>query len=399
MLLIFSCACGTSTPPCTVLPGATARDCAAVRDLALPASLPAARGNLLANDPQAALFGFHMFFDARFSKNTSIRCASCHQPEQHFTDGDPTPSKGLGPVPRNTPTLLNAAWNRWYFWDGRADTLWSQPLFALENPNEMGTTRLAIAHTIHDGFAAEYTALFGALPNMTAWPADGKPGDPAFDQLPAADREAVNRLVANVGKCIEAYVRHVAAGPAPLDAYLAGNANAIPAAAQRGLGVFVRAGCIQCHSGKNLTDDAFHNLGVPEAAGADPDPGRATGLPILAADVFNAAGAYYDGTPEATVSAASAASFMGAFKTPSLRNLDISAPYGHNGSFAALEDIVDFHLAGGLPPALGTLDSLLQPVALTGTDRGDLLAFLHTMQGTYRGNYGEPPYWWDWPDR
>lgn len=385
-----------------MLPGATARDCAAVQALALPAALPSAHGNSRADDDATALFGFHVFFDGRFSKDASVRCASCHQPEQHFTDGEATPSHGLGSVPRNTPTLLNAAWDRWFFWDGRADSLWSQPLFALENPSEMGTTRLAIAHTVHDGFAGEYTALFGALPDMSAWPAQGKPGDAAFDRLGAADREAVNRIAANVGKALEAYLRRVAAGPSPLDAYLGGDTQAIDASAQRGLGVFVRVGCIQCHSGKNLTDDSFHNLGVPNPADVAPDTGRAAGLVILAANPFNASGSYYDGDPGSLRnddSAADAPALTGAFKTPSLRNLEFSAPYGHNGVFTSLEEAVDFHLQGGAPPAVGTLDGLLQPTALTAADRADLLAFLHTMQGTYRGTYGQPPYWWDWPDR
>src|SRR5262249_13004588 len=113
--------------------GLTANECANVRALALTDSLPPSPGNAFADDERAALLGFQIFFGRGFSNGADVRCATCHQPELTFRDSVPV-SKGIGSLTRNAPTIYNAARMSVFFWDGRADSLWSQPLFAIENP-------------------------------------------------------------------------------------------------------------------------------------------------------------------------------------------------------------------------------------------------------------------------
>lgn len=376
------------TPECPEAPGLTAAECPEVRALALDAALPPARGNAFADDPGALLLGNKVFFDARFSSNQDVRCASCHLPESHFADGRAV-SQGLTPGRRNSPTLLNAARLRWQGWDGHADSLWSQPLFAFEDPREMDFTRLELAHRIALSFRAPYESVFGPLPPLEdtqRFPPRGAPGMPAWEAMAPADRDAVNRVAANVGKALEAYVRKLAAGRSPLDRHLGGEEGALTDAQREGLRVFVRARCTTCHGGPLLTDERFHALGAPPPDdGAD--LGRWAGLTALAASPFTARGAYYDGPPPedaGTSSPTDADRF--AFRTPSLRNVRRSPPYGHDGRWATLEDAVEWHLAdvgeGG------------RALSLPAEERAALVDFL----GALDGEYPRAP-WATWPDR
>lgn len=394
-----ACATTPAPAPCDLVPELDSDECATLHALALPAELPPARGNARGDDPGAAQLGFAMFYDSRFSSNQSIRCASCHPPERDFQDGVPTATKGLAPLTRNTPTLLNAARSTSQFWDGRADSLWAQALVPLEHPAEMGLTRLELAHRLAKSYRDQYEAVFGPLPALddaARFPPIGAPGDPAFDDMAEADREAINTVAANTGKAFEAYERKLAAGLAPLDRFLAGDPAALTDTQQRGLVVFLRTGCADCHGGPLLADEAFHNLGLPTLPGQLPDRGRADGLAVLLADPFNAQGAYWDG-PRPEPPPAAVAADLGAFRTPSLRNLALSAPYGHDGRFATLRDVVDFHLQGGGrgdPQVIGTVDARLPPRALDAPDEDALLAFLAALDGDY------PPFPWNnWPDK
>lgn len=376
--------------PCDLLPELDEDACIAVRALELPAALPPARGNAHGDDLGAAHLGFGIFYDARFSANQMVRCATCHLPEKQFQD-DRATGKGLAELARNTPTILDAAWMEHQFWDGRADSLWSQALFPFESPLEMDFTRLEIAHRVAQSYRADYESVFGPLPPLddeARFPARGAPGDPAWESMAAADRDAVNRVAANVGKALDAYQRKVAAGRAPLDRFLAGDTAALGANERRGLVVFVQAACIACHSGPMLSDEGFHDLGLPALAGKEPDRGRADGVATLLASPFNAAGPYWDGPREALPEPASPFD-VGAFRTAPLRNIALSAPYGHDGRFATLRDVVDAHLR-----ADGAVDPLLAPRALTPADEDALLAFLASLNG----DYPLPP-WNNWPDR
>jgi cytochrome c peroxidase len=364
-------ACAADAPggPCAALDAAA---CDAVLAMRLPDALPASPGNAHADDPAAAQLGFTIFFAPGFARGGDVRCATCHLPELAFRDHGPV-SMGLGRGVRNAPTTLHAARMSTWFWDGRADSLWSQPLFALENPAEMNFTRLELAHRIADDadLRGAYVAVFGPLPDITTLPARGKPGEAAWDALaPDAQRE-VDRIAANVGKAIEAYLRRATSGPAPLDEFLDGDDAAMSPLAQRGLAVFARA-CAGCHAGPTLSDGQFHDVGMPALAGAAPDRGRADGAAIAAASIFNAAGPFADAPGVAPVRDDAA---VGAFRTPSLRDVIETAPYGHDGALATLDEVLDVHAA-----------------TLSADERDAVTAFLLALDGA------RPPRpWGDWP--
>jgi len=358
--------------------------------------LPAARGNAHTEDINAQVLGFHVFFDARFSETQAVRCESCHSVERSFADGQPISTAGLGPGVRNAPSLFNAARYATFFWDGRADTLWSQPLFAFENPAEMDCSRLELVHLLDTLHGAEYEKAFGPLPevsDLSRFPARGKPGDAAFDAMAPADQDVVNLVVANLGKAIEAYVRKLATGPSVIDRALGGELAALTAPQRRGMSVFVDAGCLSCHSGPQLSDGKFHNLGIAALDGQAPDAGRQAAIAILDGNPFNAAGRFFDGVAPVIDQDAPV---LGGFRTPSLRNLVGAAPYGHNGGFATLDEIVDFHLAGGGKDRarfVGEVDPLLVPKSLSDGDRTALIEFLKALGGQYPALP-----WGQWPN-
>jgi cytochrome c peroxidase len=361
--------------------------------------------NRVADDPRAAAFGQFLFFDARLSVNGKFSCASCHQPQRAFTDGRAL-AKTLAIGTRNTPTLLNAADNHWFFWDGRADTMWAQVLQVIENPREFGGDRLHVAHAIDADPALRraYESLFGKLPplsDMSRFPAHARPtaGESsaarAWAAMSEADRIAVNRVFSNVGKAIAAYERRLISRNSPFDRYAAAlrsgdvaGQKLLSPAAKRGLKLFVgRAQCELCHSGVDFTDGEFHNVGLPLMAGMAADAGRQDGIRLLAGNPFNAAGRYSDRTdgPVAKRLAFLPApqDMRGAFKTPSLRNVARTAPYLHDGRSSTLQQVVQFYADGKaaskgklIGEREGTLDLIPH---LTPADVADLVAFLKTL--------------------
>jgi len=386
---------GEGVPQNTCVDGVAEQDCSLLQAVILPDSLPAALGNAHAEEFNASLLGFHVFFDSRFSENLNVRCESCHSVDYGFSDNRPVPVAGIGHGVRNSPTIFNAARYTTFFWDGRADTLWSQPLFAFENPDEMDFTRLEIVHLLNAVYSAEYTSAFGPLPDFSdlkRFPARGKPGDAAYEAMAPVDQQSVNTVVANIGKALEAYMRRVATGPSVVDSYLKGKFGTpgaapitLTARQERGVAVFVNSGCLQCHSGPQLSDNQFHNLGVAAVAEQAPDAGRSqAAIATLAENPFNAKGPFFDDSAPLEIDAAPVV--LGGFRTPSLRNLPKSAPYGHNGSFATLEDVVDFHLQGGGRGSggfVGEVDSLIQPTPTSADDRAALIEFLKALAGSY----------------
>ncbi|NOU31044.1 MAG: cytochrome-c peroxidase [Polyangiaceae bacterium] len=395
---------GSNTATCDLGSGFDAAECAWLHALRLPESgLEPARGNAVAERRDAALFGMNVFYDARFSATADVRCATCHDPEYAFT-GRRSRFEAL--LPRSSPTLLDAMGSRWLFWDGRADSGWAQALGPFENAKEMGSNRLNIAHRVYANYRAQYEGLFGPLPPLDGipasggqpprFPADGRPGDAAWASMAPADRKAVDTVFVNVGKAIEAFERRVVTGPSPFDAFLDGDRDAVAEEAKAGARIFFRSGCARCHGGPRLTDGAFHNLGVPDA---DPQSamGRQRGIELLLADEFNAAGPHFDGPPPSDFPPKTSGQDLGAFRTPSLRNVGVTAPYGHTGQYNTLEDIVDFHLQGGgraRTDLVGTVDPLLEPVRLQGADRAALVAFLRALTGS-----GPAVPWDTWPSR
>src|SRR3954452_11183416 len=174
----------------------------------LPA-LPPDPSNKVADDECAVSLGQQLFFDTRLSVNGKVACASCHLPEQEFQDGKPL-GQGVGTTARRTMPIAGTAYSPWLFWDGRKDSQWAQALGPLESPVEHGGSRPQYAHLIDQVYRAEYEALFGPLPkrsNLARFPAAAGPvSDPvtraAWEQMTPADREAVTRIYANIGKAI-----------------------------------------------------------------------------------------------------------------------------------------------------------------------------------------------------
>lgn len=375
-----------------------------IAGLQMPDSLPADPTNQAWDNAQAAQFGQRVFFDPGFSRNGEISCATCHDPNLGFADGKPLPM-GLALGLRHAPSLLNVAGQRWFFWDGRADTLWSQALHPFEREEEFGSTRLAVLHRIHADplLRREYEQVFGPLPdldNTDRFPAKARPGNNprnpeviAWKSMTESDRHAVNQAFANLGKAIAAYEHQLMTPPSPFDHYVTAmlandqeGMTVLSPSARRGMILFIGdAGCRQCHNGPLLSDLEFHNTGIPTSDGTLPsDPGRWEGIQLLEANPFRANGAYSD-APESqrgrsTSSLARNTEHWGAFRTPSLRNLNRTAPYMHQGQFASLGEVLAFYnTLDGMVRLDHHQETVLQPLELTPEQLADLEAFLMSL--------------------
>lgn len=331
----------------------------------LPA-LPPDPTNAAAERPAAARLGQRIFFDRRFSRDGTVSCASCHDPAKGFADGEALSSRfGLD---RHVPTLWNAARQRWFFWDGRADTLWSQALQPLENPKEHGTTRAKVVELLRGDAAlkADYEAAFGPLG-----------GD-------------VDRGFADVGKALAAYMRKLTAGRSAFDRFVEGVRDGDAAkravlspAARRGLKLFVGRGqCRLCHGGPLFSDGEFHDLGLPAGKGGL-SPARHEGIRRLLADPFNGAGRFSDAPELGAKKLAGLAAVpesQGQWKTPSLRNVARTAPYMHEGQFATLRDVARFYSTLRPTRRGAHVDgSLLIPLDLSEDESEGLVAFLESL--------------------
>lgn len=305
----------------------------------LPEAPPPDPTNRVADSPAAAALGRALFFDAGLSESGTLSCAGCHDPERALADGLPHPEGQA----RRTPSIALSAHARWLFWDGRADSAWAQALAPLESPLEMASSRTAVARHVLRAHREAYEAAFGAVPDTTPWPSSGMPGDPAFDAQPAEIRDAITETFVNVGKAIAAYERTLRVGPTALDAYLAGDRDALDGLQRYGLELFVRSGCMQCHWGPRLTDDAFHVVGMPGPSG---DLGRAGGVAAWRSSELRGDGRWSDAP---SPRGASRVGLVGAFRTPTLRGV-ASAPYlGHGGAITSLPDLMSSY--GDPPPS------------------------------------------------
>jgi cytochrome c peroxidase len=341
-----------------------------LRHSPLPAR-PADETNAKADDPAAAALGRTLFFERRLSGPGTLACASCHRPERSWTDGLAL-AHGAETGRRHTPSLWNVAYNRWFFWDGRADSLWAQALQPIESPHEMAGSRDAAVRLVREDAAlrAEYEAAFGPLPA-------------------GAGRTSVTRAFVNLGKALAAFERTLLSRRAPFDAFvealrkgdLAGQA-AIGPAAQRGAKLFVgRANCRTCHAGPTFTDGEFHEIG---GAPVTSDPGRLEGIDLLRAGEFGAGSEWSDGRdgPRArnTRFLARTPQARGQFKTPTLRNVALTAPYMHDGRFASLGDVLaHYSTLPGQGPTGPHQEAILKPLALTAGETADLIAFLESL--------------------
>jgi cytochrome c peroxidase len=366
---------------------------------------PADASNAVESLPAAVDLGRRLFNDPRFSRNGAVSCASCHDAARQFQDGRPL-GQGIGTGARRTMPIVGLEHGPWFFWDGRKDSAWSQALGPLEDAAEHGGNRLQYARLMREHYRADYEALFRAMPNLDGLPRDAGPNGSAaeraaWDAIGARRRDEVSRVFADMGKAIAAYEKSLRHEPSRLDRYLEGvetrDASALAALQPnevRGLRLFIgKAQCIGCHNGPLLTDQAFHNTGVPPRDPARPDAGRLAALAKLRADEFNCLGRFSDAKPEQCqelrfMVGDDDPSLAGAFKTPGLRGVAARPPYMHAGQIASLEAVVR-HYVQAPPAALGHSELLRRgerdahaerrPIELSEAEIGDLVSFLGTL--------------------
>ena len=291
--------------------------------------------------------GRRLYYDPGLSADGTVSCATCHAPDLSFRDGKALSNGVAGQLgSRRAPTVVNAAYNTLQFWDGRAPSLEKQAEGPLTNPVEMGNTLEGVVNYVRSD--PKYRALFAR-----AW----------------GRKEITIDLVT---RSIASFERTVVIGNSPFDRfYYRGDKKALSPAGQRGLKLFLnqkKGNCSVCHViGRRyalFTDNKFHNIGV----GAD------------TWGTFEDVGRYVQ---------TKSASDMGAFKTPTLRNIAKTAPYMHDGSLATLKDVVDHYVGGGTSNP--HLDKEIHALAfLTFNERADLKAFLESLTGTLPPNVGPP---------
>lgn len=289
--------------------------------------------------------GRYLFFDKRLSKDGTVACGTCHQPRFAFTDGQALPT-GIGGQKgtRNAPTILNRAYGKTHFYDGRAASLEDQALLPIQSPSELGNTLENVVITV------------SAIPGYRT----------RFEQVFGTDEVTPDRIA----KALAAFERSLITGESPFDLFeYGGPEGSMSEIAIRGLRLFrsQKARCTLCHTGFTYTDEDFHNIGIGWDK-ADLSVYEKTKNPE---DIRQIDPGRYAQTknPE----------HFGAIKTPTLREVGRTAPYMHNGSLKTLEEIIEFYNKGGSPNPF--LDDRIKPLNLTDVEKQDLLAFLKALNG------------------
>jgi cytochrome c peroxidase len=305
------------------IPTALAGDAEQYRSLyKRPSEIPHPESNAFTKERYE--LGRTLFFDPRLSRSNWISCATCHNPALGWGDGLPLGiGDGMKTLERRTPTLLNLAWAEVLMWDGRASSLEEQAMSPVASEAEMNLPLETLNRKLRA--IPGYAPLF-----EKAYPGEG------------ITTQTMSKALAN-------FQRQIVSAPAPFDLWVDGDDKAISASAKRGFVLFnEKALCSKCHSGWRTTDDSFHDIGV-----ADDDKGRGKILPMIPV-------------------------LHNAFKTPTLRNLAVRAPYLHNGSEATLADVIAFYNQGGKAKRPNQSEHV-KPLGLTRAEMQDLLNFLATL--------------------
>src|SRR5215469_8696103 len=327
--------------------------------------------------PEKIALGRRLYYDPILSVDNTVACATCHNPVRGFTDGKQF-AHGVRNqrAARNAPTLLNVAFLGDFFWDGRAATLEKQVEDPVKNPKEMDNTVVAVEDRLNQNpaYRRQFEKAFG-------------PGPITF---------------ANVEKAIASFERTLVSGGSGFDRFhYGGDKSALTPAAQRGLQIFMRkdkGNCAACHG----IDNRYPHFQFEEDSGgvgkkkrfvtaaAIPDEERFslftdrkfhnTGIGADRHGNYKDLGRYAVSHKEED---------KGAFRTPSLRNVALTAPYMHDGSLKTLKDVIDFYVRGGNPNP--HQDELIHPLRLTRQERSDLLAFLQSLTGEIPPDSGPPP--------
>lgn len=294
-------------------------DSSDIENFLRPAAIPQPSDNKLT--PERIELGKMLFFDPRLSGSNWISCATCHNPALGWSDGLKTAiGHNMHTLARSTPTIVNTAYQNRQFWDGRAETLEAQALGPIASPGEM---------------AQNLDELVNKLKSIQGYA-------PLFKQA-YPDEEIT---VSSIAKAISSFERSIVSNDSAFDRWLKGMNNAMSDSAIQGFEVFKGKGrCILCHNGFNLTDDGFHNIGLSE----NNDIGRYAIKPVKV--------------------------LKGAFKTPTLRNIALTAPYMHNGEFSSLTEVIEHYNTGG-KKNMDNLDPNMAPLGLSNIEKINLLEFL-----------------------
>jgi cytochrome c peroxidase len=293
----------------------------------LPENVPAPSDNVPNAD--RIQLGRMLFFDPRLSAKSTTSCASCHNPAFGWTDGlQRAFGYDMKPLRRATPTIVNAAYNKIQMWDGRKPTLEEQALGPLLSPDE------------HNLTVESLEARVRGIPGYA----------PLFDK--AYPGEGVS--AGTIGKAIASFERTVVSGDSPFDHWQRGDESAVSESVKRGFTLFTgKAQCALCHQQPNFTDDGFHNIGL-KGNGESEDAGRFEQRKVKV--------------------------LKGAFKTPTLRDISLTAPYMHNGLYRTLEEVVDHYDRGG--DVADNLSPNIHPLNLSAQEKADLVAFMKSLTGT-----------------
>lgn len=299
--------------------------------------------------PEKVALGKNLFFDRRLSGDGTMSCATCHDPETGFADALPISlSYPTTRNWRNSPGLVNAAYRKTLFRDGRSSSLEEQALFPMMSPFEMNRNLDYVEEVLKTvpAYVEAFRSVFGG--------------------------EITRQRVA---MAIAAFERTLLSRDTPLDRHLRGEPEALSARQRAGLELFLgKAGCATCHNGPNLTDERFHNLGVPEEPKAKEDPrvlatarfvGKVSGFAEYRTLTEDPGRFLVTRAPED----------WKAFATPPLREVASTAPYMHNGALATLDDVIDFYDRGGGDPKKSPM---LRPLGLSREEKESLREFLAT---------------------
>lgn len=293
----------------------------------LPDIAPSPKENKL--DIKKAELGKRLFFDPRLSGNGKMSCATCHDPDKGWSDGLPTARGHEGKtLARATPTIVNVGFNKILMWDGREATLEDQALGPILNPDEMANNIDNLVKTLKSvpGYVEAFKAAYYGLPISAT----------------------------TIRRSIAMYQRMVVANKSPFDRWLAGDEGAMTNEQLTGLDVFVnpnKGNCASCHRPPNFADNGFHNIGLKSFGDTNPDLGRNR---VIAVDITK-----------------------GAFKTPPLRNIAMTAPYFHDGSAATLSAVIQHYMSGGAVKT--NLSPNMKILRIDQNERKALVAFLNAL--------------------
>ena len=327
--------------------------------------------NRVSGNADAIELGRTLFFDPRLSASGNMACSTCHHPGRGWTDKLPR-AFGVKRLDRNTQSLFNVRFNRWFGWDGQNDNLWAQSMRPIVNPEEMHATPEHVVNLLRkdDALAGPYRKVFGA-----------EPGQGSAEQT-----------LVNVGKALAAFQETITTPRTPFDAFRdaleSNDAKAIaayPASAKRGAALFFGKGnCTFCHTGPLFTNGEFQDAGVPYFV--EPgrvDKGRFAGIAKLKSSPYTLAGAHSDDQAKSGAWKVRGVKPLhrnfGEFRVPSLRNLTKTAPYMHDGSLATLEDVVRHYSEIDVERLHVDGTRVLAPLHLNNDEVRDLVNFLKTL--------------------